>query len=94
MATTISSILHSKGVAWLAPFLMSLSVPTLVQVMSGASLKRDSQKNSRFIRAKNVPLGMDCMMYDFGALRQRSLSYKRESSGASSGIFPSWECKF
>jgi len=31
MALTIASILRSKGVAWLAPPLMSLAVPTLVQ---------------------------------------------------------------
>jgi len=31
MAFTIASILRSKGVAWLAPSLMSLAVPTLVQ---------------------------------------------------------------
>ncbi|CAE8700442.1 unnamed protein product, partial [Polarella glacialis] len=31
VAVTIASILRSKGVAWLAPALMSLSVPTLVQ---------------------------------------------------------------
>mmetsp|Transcript_16922 Transcript_16922/g.43105 ORF Transcript_16922/g.43105 Transcript_16922/m.43105 type:complete len:699 (+) Transcript_16922:62-2158(+) len=31
MAATITSILRSKGVAWLAPPLMSLAIPTLVQ---------------------------------------------------------------
>merc|ERR1711915_493944 len=31
VAVTISAILRSKGVAWLAPPLMSLAVPTLVQ---------------------------------------------------------------
>eukprot|EP00929_Paragymnodinium_shiwhaense_P104575 TRINITY_DN69146_c0_g2_i1.p1 TRINITY_DN69146_c0_g2~~TRINITY_DN69146_c0_g2_i1.p1 ORF type:complete len:697 (-),score=100.42 TRINITY_DN69146_c0_g2_i1:237-2327(-) len=31
IAATITSILRSKGVAWLAPSLMSLSLPTLVQ---------------------------------------------------------------
>jgi len=31
LAATITSILRSKGVAWLAPSLMSLAVPTLVQ---------------------------------------------------------------
>jgi len=33
MAVSIGSILRSKGVAWLAPFLMSLSIPTLMQEM-------------------------------------------------------------